>query len=300
MTTPTTFRCYGHLEEGKEMTVWEAYPFEGMPQFAGWILPANGIYTGARYYLSVTLSEQRQGHDWQVGHYSSLIELEGTGGEWKTLTDPDAGAAFNQGHAGALELRGLVPEWHDEDRDCWVTLSFEYDPGLSAFWNGYSREELIDRQRQSEYLFPDEEDPDSALPDPKPEYLPTGLTKAFPDLGLELDYQGVIKSEDSTLRLPMGSRHGIVQDNVLVLLLDTDRGGVSDPDVEIPEDRNVIGVGPDGTLEWTIQEPGEYPFLSLWAQDDTVLAEGIKTWYEIAPTTGAVPRTVDYYYGRLG
>lgn len=295
----TTFQCYGHLEQGDGMTVWELYPFEPMPQFADWLLPANGIYRGARYYVSVTLSEQRQGHDRQVGRYSSQVELRGVGDEEKELTDPDAGPEISDGFGGMLGLLGLVPEWHGDDTECWVTVSFEYDPGLTALWNDYSRDDLIEWQGESEYTHPDNPVSQSDRLDPDPDHLPETLTKTFPEVGLELDYRGVIEGSETSLRLPMGARHGFVRDETLVLLLDRKRGGVSDPTVEVPDDRNLVGIGPDCTLEWVIDEPAKNRFSSLWVQDGTVMADGYKTWYEIDSATGAVESVTDHYRGRF-
>jgi hypothetical protein len=181
-------------------------------------------------------------------------------------------------------------------------ISFEYDPGLTALWNEFSREKIIEFQENSEYRTPMNEIPipRSELPKPQPENISEILTKDFPEIGLTLDYRGKISTNNSTLELPMGARHGFVQNDILVLLLDrSGRGGFSNSDVDIPESRNIVGIGPDCTLEWIIDKSARNAFSNLWRQDETMIAEGYKTWYEFEPTTGAVENISDHYYGRL-
>lgn len=231
-----------------------------MPSIQDWVLPANGVYTRARYYLTLTLSDVPMETTWDIGTYTSRIV--GKGSFRDDYLEVTVDSKSDTGDRCIPALFGTifdVVDWEAfADTDLWVEMSFEYDPGLSRTRNGLTQKALVEKERTSTYKTQTEALPfaRSELPSPDPTTTTQGLQRAFPELGLILDYTGRITGGNGELRLPMGVRHGFVQDDVLVLLLKPGLGDVADPTVALPERQTIVGVDAAGRLDWTLDTGG--------------------------------------------
>jgi hypothetical protein len=299
MPARTALRLYGHLEQHGAMTAWPAYPLEGLPQFADWLLPRHGCSPGARYRLSLTLSTDRQGQVPQIGATTSTVELRARGGEVKTLSAPvvASGAEDLTGDAGTLELLGLLPEWHDTE-ECWVRLTFDYDPGLSALLNGDSPADLTERHRDAEYRSPEAD----VLDTPTDTNPAPSLSWFLPEIGATVDHEGTVRVGGQAHRLPVGVRHGFVAGDTLVLLLDQRNGGHDDPDLDpdldLADEPALLGVT-EGGIAWSLAAPNDEDIRHLWTHDGTVWAASRRTWHRVDPAAGTIIETVTHYHGRL-
>lgn len=302
----TEVRCYGHLEQRSGPgTIWEGTtPFEPMPGFSDWVLPANGIYRGARYYLSFTISDERDHLDRRIGTHASRVEGKAEFERDRIrVRAPEMGAEGLEGVFGTIgSMSAMVDVEAYEQGECWATVSFEYDPGLTVLRNEITPEALVELEETSAYETPADQVPfeKSELPSSRPSADPDRLRRDFPDLGLTLEHSGVLSNGERELRLPMGARHGFVRDETLVLHVDPRRGGVSDPTVEIPEDRNIVGIGPDCDLKWTIDTSSyDTPGL-LWGpftKDGDVFVESSYSsdFFEIDAETGTIVDAIEKY-----
>ena len=302
----TTLKCYGHLEQRSGLnTTWEGTTlFEPMPSIYDWVLPANGIYTRARYYLTLTLSDVPMQQTWDIGTYTS--RAVGKGSFSDDFLEVTVDSKTDTGDTYVSALFGTifdVVDWEEfADTDLWVEMSFEYDPGLSRTRNGFTQDTLVENERASTYKTQTEilPFPRSELPSPDPTTSTQGLEREFPELGLTLDYTGRITGGDAELRLPMGVHHGFAQDDVLVLLLMPGLGDVAEPTVELPERQTIVGVDAAGRLDWTLDTAGYELDGLLWGPvvvDETLLmtAARNRTAFSIDTETGQLTDAIELY-----
>lgn len=286
------------------VTGWDAFPLEPMPGIRDWVLPANSAYPGARFYVTIRIADERQHHDQYWTTRESQIEAKAqVGDDELNLTAPGTEHGGLPGEIGHIGLNGFDPAWFEDSDEVWVTLTMTYDPGATQQMWGHSRAELIEKQHESSYESP-EHYPEMVpveLPEPAPDEFPDSLDWSFPEVDLSIDHSGIVVGQDRELRLPMAIRYGFVCDETLVLLLEAGSEGVDDPDHQIPEYQSVIGVNPDCSLKWIVEETRrDSPYRGLWTVNGTprTTLSGNKVWYEIDPETSSVDE-IEPFYGQF-
>ncbi|WP_157525856.1 hypothetical protein [Halorientalis sp. IM1011] len=108
---------------------------------------------------------------------------------------------------------------------------------------------------------------------------------------LAVENEGEISGDEHSIRLPRRCKLLETFDDRLLVLVYPESNEITDPDIEVPEDRNVVAITPDCTHAWTVEslrdpDTEQYYRRSYLLGSRVILRSKTGHFYEIDPETG--------------
>ncbi|GGM49890.1 hypothetical protein GCM10009006_33950 [Haloarcula argentinensis] len=250
-------------------------------------LPSRGRYIRASYRLSLSIetNSANKNTELDIGPRTAVLRLWGDTLEEYNQIDLYSGAD-SETICGYVSLEPFMLSWTGDDDmervpdECDITLAIEYDPGKTL--HRMSGHETIREAVK-------EADPD------------IGYRTALSETEITADYRGQIEGEGWNHRFPMDIEYAYPIDDRLLVLLQEDTEGVSNPDIACDSARNIVCFDSNGDVLWRAQpstaDDGDHTYYRyLWRYDDRLMTRtAAQSYVELDPETGSIIQTTPMY-----